>query len=82
MTYDAVTLAFHEFWPDNNNAVFGSKGKKDPAAAPVAAHLSPRRAWLIDELWSFAAPSLIYLLDCEIAVHGRAKRNRTECELQ
>jgi len=36
MTYDAVTFAFHEFWPDISNAVFGSKGKKAPA--PAANH--------------------------------------------
>ena len=38
MTYDAVTFAFHEFWPDISHAVFGSKGKKALAPAPVAAH--------------------------------------------
>jgi len=40
ITYDAITFAFHEFWPDISHAVFGDKGKKAPAAAaaPVAAH--------------------------------------------
>jgi hypothetical protein len=27
ITYDAITFAFHEFWPDISHAVFGKKGK-------------------------------------------------------
>jgi hypothetical protein len=27
ITYDAITFAFHEFWPDINHAVFGKKGQ-------------------------------------------------------
>jgi hypothetical protein len=33
ITYDAITFAFHEFWPDINHAVFGKKG-----SATVATH--------------------------------------------
>jgi hypothetical protein len=33
ITYDAITFAFHEFWPDISNALFGKKGK-----ARVASH--------------------------------------------
>jgi hypothetical protein len=32
ITYDAITFAFHEFWPDISHAVFGKKGKPSAVA--------------------------------------------------
>jgi hypothetical protein len=32
VTYDAITFAFHEFWPDINHAVFGKKGQAPPVS--------------------------------------------------
>lgn len=36
ITYDAVTFAFHEFWPDIHHAVFHKRGRKNTSGLPGA----------------------------------------------